>query len=258
MWPQKSVAAGRINRIAARCGCRTYLEIGVCLGNTFFHVNIPHKTGVDPHFLFKISNIAPNLFLFQNNSNDFFNQMTEIRDQYYKQHIVYDLIYLDGMHTFEQTILDFINTLPYSHSKTIWIFDDTVPADPWSALPDQAKTQKYRSLAGSRSPVWHGDVYKCIFVLHDYFAEFSWCTPYDLGNGQTVVWKTATPTEREKVTAGLDTIKTMNYFDLLDRCQILNPVRDAEVLDLIGTNVTITAPDGDRYLKHLVRPCVLG
>ena len=38
-----------------------------------------------------------------------------------------DLVYLDGLHTFEQTYRDLCNTLMHAHPATVILVDDTVP-----------------------------------------------------------------------------------------------------------------------------------
>lgn len=255
--PRASAAAYRLNRIAGYFNCKTYLEIGVCCGNTFFHVNVPHKTAVDPWFRFQAETYAaPGLFFFEWTSNDFFARLPWIQQRHYGRHIAYDLIYIDGMHTFEQTILDFVNTIPVSHAGTIWVFDDTVPRDPYSALADNDRNQKYRLLAGLAPGPWHGDVYKCVFAIHDYFMEYSWCTQADAGNGQTIIWKTATPAKRRKLLPNMAAIRSMGYFDMLEKCHALNIVKDQDILQQIGRTFAAADANADKYLDMVIRPLV--
>lgn len=249
------MASRRLSRIAERFGCKTYLEIGVFEGNTFFHMNLPHKTAVDPHFRFEAAaHTSPGVFFFEQTSDDFFAALPQIQREHYGRPILYDLIYLDGMHTFAQTILDFVHTLPLSHAKTIWVLDDTIPCDPWSALPDNGHNQRYRTLAGVQSGPWHGDVYKCIFALHDYFLEYSWRTQNDAGNGQTIVWKMARPAQRSKLLPDMDAIKRMTYFDLLDNCHALHLVKDAELLSQIGSGDPVTPQERSQCLAQIIKP----
>jgi hypothetical protein len=84
----------------------------------------------------------------------------------------FDAIFIDGLHTFEQSYRDFIHSLRYAHDKIVWIIDDTVPNDPYSALPDFTQCAEYRILAGIFSGSWHGDVYKTAVAIHDRHEDF--------------------------------------------------------------------------------------
>lgn len=253
--PKASIAACRINRLARLRNSRTYLEIGVACGNTFFNVDLPHKTGVDPRFAFNApAMVGSNEFLIEATSDAFFQRLPQIQQQLYGAPTLYDIIYIDGLHTFEQTIKDFVHTLPYSHQGTIWIFDDTVPSDPYSALADSVRSLLFRHVAGLAGASWHGDVYKCVFALHDYFAEFSWCTPTDAGNPQTVVWRTPQPTTRPRLLPDMASIKALGYFDLLTMAHMLNPVPDETLLEQLGTPFHYQPERSGSCVAQIVRP----
>jgi len=76
----------------------------------------------------------------------------------------YDVAFIDGLHTFEQTYRDVINTFAHLRSGVILI-DDTVPSDEYSAIPDQEASYRARDAAGLEGRPWHGDVWRVVMLL---------------------------------------------------------------------------------------------
>ena len=89
----------RINHIARLCQAKHYLEIGVCHGETFFNIDIPRKVAVDPLFRFDFAGRSNEATTFlQIESDEFFSIYNGP---------LFDIVYLDGLHTFDQTSRDF-------------------------------------------------------------------------------------------------------------------------------------------------------
>lgn len=127
-----------INALVAKHGYEDYLEIGVNTpsqpGYNWVGVNAPSKTGVDPNVdtTFKMT------------SDEFFEKMS--------QHF-YDIVFVDGLHIFEQAYRDIVNSLKWlSPNGTIVVHD---------CNPTTEITQR-RERA---SDAWHGDVWKAIVKL---------------------------------------------------------------------------------------------
>ena len=259
-----NISAGRINFLAKRYGLARYLEIGVDKGETFLEVAMPHKTAVDPVFAFNVApHRGPTTQFFPQPSDDFFAALPRLisRPPYAApsgERFCFDLVFIDGLHTFAQAYRDFLHSLPYSHAKTIWIFDDTVPCDPWSAIPDQETSRQYRKMAGLDGEPWHGDVYKAIFALHDFHPEFSYATPVTYGNPQTIVWRTEQPAERQRVFGDLARIAGLSYFDMLDCHRLLLPLDHVAALDRIGTVCDPLRHEGVLPRQRLVKPLCPG
>lgn len=256
------VVSARINKLAAAYGAKTYLEIGVSKEATFFPVNITHKTAVDPKFQFEYKPLATNTVHFHEMPSDsFFEAFPQMLNQ--SEYIspngafLFDIIFIDGLHTFEQTLRDFDNSLLYSHDRTIWIFDDTCPSQCFSAMDSSHTVAKWRAVAGlSKDGSWHGDVFKVIFAIHEKYPEFSYCTQINNGNPQTILWKTKTPTERAKAFHNFDLITRMRYEDFVENAWVLHPVKDEEVIDKIFTNIDpIQYKTGEEY-KIVIRRIV--
>jgi hypothetical protein len=223
-------SARRINELATKISAKRYLEIGVAGGRTFFAVDIETKIAVDPKFRFDWkSQERPNVRFHEMVSDEWF-----VRNSGEK---AFDLIFLDGLHTFEQTFRDFCNSLSVAHNRTIWILDDTVPSDMYSAWPNQKESIAFRREAmkgrlkeGQRlSGRWHGDVFKVVFAIHDFFPTMSYCTIITGGNPQTIVWRHPTA-NFAPLFNNLETISRLSYLDLKKNFEILHPRTETEGL----------------------------
>jgi hypothetical protein len=216
-------SAARINDLAKGLGAQKYLEIGVHRGQTFFGVDIPSKVAVDPNFRFDIeSSQQPGVSYFPMTSDEWF--LRHSRGQ------LFDVIFLDGLHTFEQTFRDFCNSLGVAHKKTVWLIDDTGPTDVYSAWPNQGTAIVQRKADfGVESGVWHGDVFKIVFAIHDFFPLLSYRTIAGTGKAQTVVWWQARP-DFSPLFNNLETISRLNYFNYLEHQAVRNLNPEAEVL----------------------------
>ncbi len=241
---------------------KTYLEIGVENGHTFLNIDVPFKMGVDPLFLFDTSLHAhAHAHFYKETSDTFFEKLpqraTKLQEIYHNKAFAFDIIFIDGLHTFEQTLRDFENSLAFAHENTIWIIDDTVPCNYFSAMTSREKCISWRSCAGlSKEPEWHGDVFKVIFAIHDMHPEFSYCTQLNKGNPQTILWRSQEPNARNKVFSGLDDIARMRYEDFVEHAWVLYPVNDEEVLEKIFSNINpIEYRTGEEY-KKIIHPLI--
>lgn len=217
-------SARRINYLAAKLAAENYLEVGVCTGRTFFEVNVNRKVAVDPKFRFEFAQ-------HQSDSISFFEVTS---DRYFVEYAgaeKFDIIFLDGLHTFEQTFRDFCNSLSHCHDRTVWIIDDTFPSDVYSAIKDPSKSIQARKNAGGQGETWHGDVFKTVFAVHDFFPSFSYCTIMAKDNPQTLIWKQPRK-DFQPMFNNLETISRLNYFDFTENSPIFNQVAEEEGLDL--------------------------
>ena len=173
----------RIHAISELNNASNYLEIGVYMGQTFHHINLPFKDAVDPSFKFDISLVAnEQIRLFEITSNQFFSSNLP--------RLNYDLVFLDGMHVFSQIFRDFTSALALSHSRTVFLIDDTIPCDVYSSLPNhqQAVQERKRANPSGNNNAWHGDVFKVILAINDFFPTLTFATITNNGNPQTIVW----------------------------------------------------------------------
>lgn len=199
-------AARRIERIHylfEQLSYKTYLEIGVFKGTTFLHLQVPHKVGVDPNFLFDIESVKNESTVLASMTSDEYFSTLPVGTQF-------DFIYLDGLHVFEQTYRDFCNAVNFTHPKSIIMIDDVLPNDEFSAIPDQQKCYQERQARGLTDQRWHGDVYKTVFALHDFHLGFDYCTMSDVGNPQMLVWR-SDEFKRQPKFNSLQTISQLTY-----------------------------------------------
>jgi hypothetical protein len=178
---QGRITADRIEWIAKTVGGRSYLEIGVFDGETFTNVGLERKVAVDPNFRFDWQKYQTGkVSLHPITSDAFF--ATQKRE-------LFDVIFIDGLHTFAQSFRDFCATMALAHDRTVWLIDDTVPNDIFSMMPDYKQTHRLRELHKVDSMAWHGDVFRTAFAIHDFFPTLDMRTITSFGNPQTIVTK---------------------------------------------------------------------
>jgi hypothetical protein len=192
----------RINRLAEGLGATRYLEIGVERGYTVDSINVRERVGVDPYPKFDMAKLPGGLTFFEVTSDAYFDSLAP--------EVTFDLAFLDGLHTFEQTRDDLFNALRHVPNGVILI-DDTVPSDEVASLPDLDESNKLRLEAEGRTGNWMGDVWKLVVYVENYLPELDFRTIVGRGYGQTLVWRRqfgqeiAEPAgdERNAVVAGL-------------------------------------------------------
>lgn len=160
-----------------------YLEIGVESGRTLQDVNFRKKYAVDPYFHFNTMFQGRTYRFYKTDSNSFFKQISNTSQKF-------EIIFLDGLHTFEQTWEDLRNSINFVSRNSIIIVDDTIPTDESSSLPDQNACYTMRESQGNYHDLsWHGDVYKVVCALSEInIPTIRWATLIDLENPKTVIW----------------------------------------------------------------------
>jgi hypothetical protein len=178
--PEHLWSPRRLNVLIRECHLRSYLEIGVFEAETFVNVIARRRCGVDPNPLFDAVLMPRGSTFAATTSDEFFRTIRSSKR--------FDIAFLDGLHTFEQTYRDLINTFAHMRNGVILI-DDTVPSDQYSAIPDQAASYRARDAAGLDGRPWHGDVWRVVTLLDRCHPELEWRTIVDEGNPQTLVWR---------------------------------------------------------------------
>lgn len=185
---QHNHSVRRLNHLAIELGATRYLEIAVETGSTLFEVSCMSKTAVDPRFLFdksdeEVLNRFGHCQCFEMPSDQFFRERRNSSDPY-------DLVFIDGLHNFDQVMRDFVNSIKCAHSRTVYVIDDTFPCDVFSSLRDQQQALELRAQysIGFQGNAWHGDVYLFVILLPLYFPEYRYRTFVGAGsNPQTVI-----------------------------------------------------------------------
>lgn len=197
----------RINAVrAAHPWMRTYLEIGLEYGHTLENVAFPLRTGVDPEPQFDVQALPPGVDIHVGPSDEFFERISPDR--------TFDLAFIDGLHTFEQTYRDVIHAFDHCPHGVLLI-DDVIPSDWISAIPDHKVSLAERRRHGITDLSWHGDVYKVMLLLHAHHPELDWVTITDRGNPQAFVWRRRTRTHVRAVPhAILASLQAVSYDDV--------------------------------------------
>lgn len=137
-------------RLHADLKPQTYLEIGVASGRSAALASAGTRVvGIDPHPMIE-TGIDAHARLYPTTSDRFFDRWN-ILDELDTNAL--DLVFLDGLHTFEQALMDFIHVEPFGDHRTIVAVHDCLPVA--------------RRIASSKrlTKQWCGDVWKIVPCL---------------------------------------------------------------------------------------------
>jgi hypothetical protein len=177
--PGHAWSARRLNALAAGLPeARRYLEVGLATGVTFELVNLPERVGVDPEPQFDLRHLPKGTGVHPVTSDEYFAENSEH----------FDLVFIDGLHTYQQTYRDLVNALRTCPHGVILI-DDVVPCDEVSAIPDLTESLRQRELLSLEGSPWHGDVFRMVACLADHHPKLDWRTITRGGNPQMVLWR---------------------------------------------------------------------
>jgi hypothetical protein len=155
--------------LATRYRARSYLEIGVRQGMTFFQVRVPRKIGIDPVLRIDLRarlraalRYPPNALsvLIEEASDDFFERRAP---RLFSRRGI-DLVFIDGKHTYEQALRDVGNALGHLSARGVIVMHDTNPATPAQAWRAQSLDEAKESAPGFTRG-WCGDVWKALVHL---------------------------------------------------------------------------------------------
>jgi predicted O-methyltransferase YrrM len=135
---------------------RNYLEIGVETGASLAFARASTlAVGVDPSLEIRHALKARHK-LFHLTSDEFF-ETQDMAAVFEGEPIV--MAFIDGMHTFDQALRDFINVERHAARHSIVMFHDIFPVEPVTATRER------------RSVFWCGDTWKAICVLKKFRPE---------------------------------------------------------------------------------------
>ncbi len=224
--PQNRRTVDRLTRIGAAIGARRYLEVGVLKGQTFLNLDFAEMHAVDPNFRFDPATEArPNRQFFSQTSDQFFAVPPDAKP--------YDLIFLDGLHTFAQTFRDLCASQVLSHAGTVVVIDDTVPSDMVSMIPDQRISNQMRKRHNLAGRNWHGDVCKVVMAIHDFFPNLDYRTIMGAGNPQTAVIRRPRADFKPRWN-DLEAISRLDYAGFLANMDVMQPIDDGALVDWVS------------------------
>lgn len=188
----------------------SYLEIGVFKGETFLPMRAARKVGVDPHFRFDVEAARagqPNAQFHTLSSDDYFGRVIDPAERF-------DVIFLDGLHTFGQTLRDFNNAIFHLQPNGVVLIDDVMPTSWAASLETQARAYAIKDVLGARDGGnWMGDVYKLVFFLDAFFQQFTFRTVME-NHGQLIGWRERRPQVRERT---VEAVSRVTFADVIEQ-----------------------------------------
>jgi len=195
-----------VQSIIDKFNFKSYLEIGVETGFSFFQIQAQKKFAVDPNFKipggFKDSE---NERFFQMTSDDFFERFAE---KVLPGEGV-DIVFIDGLHTFEQSLKDVQNSLKFLSPRGFIVMHDCLPHNFPSSLPSLEEAVKHPDFDGG----WSGDVYKTIIYLRTFYKDL-FVAVLNCDHGVGII-KRGEPENTLNLT--LDEIRNIDFFKLMER-----------------------------------------
>lgn len=160
-----------IQTIIDALNAKTYVEIGVQTGAIILKVKAPSKIGIDPRFMFSRKLRLAKLLqivrfqTFEMSSDEFFEKNAEEALPGGM-----DVVLVDGLHTYEQSLRDVENCLRFLNPNGIIVMHDCNPLNSAMAYPTRGSIEEVKDQAElGEVPgwcgVWCGDVWKTIAHL---------------------------------------------------------------------------------------------
>lgn len=179
-WYQPRTAPKRLNVIIGFFEDPiTYLEIGLNRGKTFESVRAEVRDAVDPFPKIRLDRLPNKCQVFSETSDVFFEAGLGNPS--------YELVFVDGLHTWQQTHKDILNCFSRS-PKAILLIDDVAPSDAISAIPDFEESLSVRNLRKDPSVEWCGDVFKAVEAIYRTQPNIKMLTLCSPGYPQTLMW----------------------------------------------------------------------
>jgi hypothetical protein len=185
----------------------SYLEIGVQEGTTFHAVKAKKKIAVDPRFDFDLQNarrVNTECEYFALTSDAFFGSRRP-------QDPKFDVIYLDGLHQYEQTLRDVLNATFVLKDKGAIVIDDIRPSSYNASIREQSRADQFRRIINGEDINWMGDVYKLVYFIESFLQGWSYAG-YNGNHGQLIMWRHPRPTVVERT---METVSALMFEHVL-------------------------------------------
>ena len=213
-----------IQKIINKIKARTYVEIGIRYGTVFLKVKAKRKIGVDPAYrisFFKKILYCKDLFrnqYFKKTSDAFFEENAQIFEEG-----KIDVAFIDGLHTYPQSLEDVKNCLKYLSPGGVIIMHDCNPTSEAMAAPSFETFQKMPS--GGKA--WCGDVWKTIVYLRSQYPNLNTFV-LDADYGLGIITR---GDQENKLSYTPEEIEKMSYSDLANNRENLLNLKSPDYFD---------------------------
>lgn len=195
-WKEYPSRIDIIKKIIINKNYQSYLEIGCDNDESFSQIPLSNKVGVDP-------------------LKGGTHRMTS--DKFFSNNkIFFDIIFLDGLHTYEQTIKDIVNSLKFLNNNGVILVHDCLPKKIWNQIVPRMYGH------------WNGDVWKAIVQARTYDNADTYTLKADHGLGIVFKRKNKNPLKLE--TKNFKDLKFSTYYKRHE--EFMNTI-DIEQLDKI-------------------------
>ena len=215
----------RLNFLSARLGGSVrYLEIGTSFGATLGAVRAAEKTGVDPIPRMDMGHLPRGVDVIVAESDAFFASCDDI----------YDLIFVDGLHTGEQTYRDIVAAFNILSTPGYVLVDDVLPTDEASALPSMAESNARKRDLEIGHKRWYGDTWKAVAAVLRFHDEIEVCVVGDgeTVHGQAVMWRSSeSKSVHVEVAEAAGYMKKLSFEDFLHRSARLGWPQEVDTIE---------------------------
>ncbi len=153
-----------------------YLEIGIHKGYSFLSIKCKNKIAVDPFFQINIGTKLKWLFKIPYNFRNNYFEITS--DHFFQRKGVFlnnfgkiDIVFIDGLHTFEGSLKDALNSLKYLTTNGVIVMHDCYPPNKASATPAKSYSEVKQLKPTGWNGLWCGDVWKTIVYLRERYSD---------------------------------------------------------------------------------------
>jgi hypothetical protein len=207
-----------IQKIIDKKKALSYLEIGVNNGDNFFPIEVAHKVAVDPSFAFsperKIEWEA------KNPCNATAEYITATSDDFFAKAGAtssFDVVFIDGLHTYEQSLQDVLNSVEKLNDNGVIVMHDCKPPHLGAACPAKSlqEAEEMQNHEETKIPEWTGewcgDVWKTICYLRSYRKDLQvFVLDCDYGLGIVVKGKSDSDFDLSK-----EALATLDYQEII-------------------------------------------
>lgn len=228
-----------IQRIIQEAKFNKYLEIGSQSGKSLLPIRCKHKFAVDPKFSIpfekKLKWLIKNPLnirtkYFKETSDDFFSKRKSMLDK----NPGFDVVLIDGLHTFEAALKDVLNSLEHLNSDGVIIMHDCYPPNIAAATPANSYEDASKMGIAGWTKEWCGDVWKTIVYLKKVYSDSleTYVINTDYGLGVVRIKKKLNlPVNIDKKMS--DNINEMSFEEMAQNPKTIIGLRDKDYTEVL-------------------------